>query len=107
MGYTIKQGLAAGLTLNEGDTARSVIQNVALILSTRRGSVPMYREFGLPMEFLDKPLPVARAMAVAEIADAISEFEPRAVLVGVTFEVDAGNPGRALPVVEVEIDAGT
>ena len=52
MTYTVKAGTAA-VALNETDTVKSVLQNIAIILRTRRGSCPLYREFGLPMEFLD------------------------------------------------------
>lgn len=64
----------------ENDTVQSVIQNIALLLNTKRGTVPMYRNFGLPMEFIDKPIDVAETMATVEISDALEEFEPRATL---------------------------
>lgn len=53
--------------LMENDVARSVVQNIALLLNTKKGTVPMYREYGLPMEFIDKPLNAAETMAFAEI----------------------------------------
>ena len=63
-----------------------------------------YREFGLPMRFLDKPTHIARPMIVSEVKEAIEKFEPRATFVRVLFDEDASIPGRVIPTVEVEIN---
>lgn len=103
MTYTVAAG--AALTLNETDPAASVLQNVAIILATRRGSCPLYRDFGISMDFLDRPMPVAKTLAYAEIKEAIETYEPRAQVVNVTFEESPEHPGQLKPVVEVNIDA--
>lgn len=106
MTYTVTAGAAgATLTLNETDTVASVLQNVAIILSTRRGSCPLYRDFGVPMDFLDRPMPVAKTLAYAEIKETIEAYEPRVTVVGVTFEERADTPGLLIPTVEVHINA--
>lgn len=89
--------------LNEADPVRSVLQNVAMILATAQGSCPMYRGFGLPQKFLDKPIPIAIPMMYAEVRDAIDEYEPRAEVIDVTFAIDATTPGRLIPTVEVNV----
>lgn len=104
MTYTVKAGTAA-VALNETDMVKSVLQNIAIILRTRRGSCPLYREFGLPMEFLDRPQPVAKTMAIAEIKEAVEAFEPRATVEDISFEEDANKPGILIPIVEVSINA--
>jgi len=104
MSYMVSSKNLSSITLNESDTVRSVLQNIAIILSTRQLSVPLYRDFGLPMQFVDKPMPVAKPMLIAEITEAIAEFEPRATLLNVTFEIDETVPGRLIPTVEVEIN---
>ena len=63
----------------------------------------MYRHFGLPQNFLDKPIPVAKPMLFAEVKEAVEEFEPRAEVVGISFSEDWGSPGTLIPTVEVEI----
>jgi len=90
----------------ESDKVRSILQNVAIILSTRQGSVPMYRDFGLPMNFVDKPFNVAQPLIISEIVEAIQNYEPRAKVVNVRFIAERGSPDRLVPVVEVEIDEG-
>lgn len=44
------------IRLNDQDAVSSVLHNVALILATPKGTVPMYRDFGLDREFLDMPV---------------------------------------------------
>ncbi len=103
MNYIISTKDLGSITLNETDTVKSVLQNIRIILSTRQFSVPLYREFRLPMQFLDKPIPVAKVLLIAEIRDAITEFEPRANVLNVTVEIDENAPGKVHATVEVEI----
>lgn len=104
MNYLVSTRDLSNLKLLQNDTVSSVIQNIAIILSTRQGTVPMYREFGLPMQFIDKPIPVAKVLMISEITEAIAKFEPRAKLLNVTFEIDENVPGKLIPTVEVEIN---
>lgn len=103
MSYMVSSKNLDSITLNESDPVRSVLQNIAIILSTRQLSVPLYRSFGLPMRFIDKPAAIARPLMIAEIKDAIEEYEPRATVKNVTFEED--EPGKITAIVEVEINA--
>lgn len=88
--------------LNVTERVASVLQNVALILSTVQGTAPMHRDFGLPAELVDLPIPAAKARLTVAIKEALEEYEPRAALVGVRFGGDGVN-GRLEPVVEVTI----
>ena len=99
MAYTVSA--ASEIRLGVTDAVEAVLQNVSMILRTRQGSVPMYRRFGLPQAFLDRPAAAAAPIALAEIKEAVEEFEPRASVLGVTFETD--NSGRMIPIVEVDI----
>ena len=71
MEYTVSATDLANLRLNETDEVKEVLRNVAVILATPKGSVPMYRDFGLDMSFLDKPANVAKNMAVIPVREAI------------------------------------
>jgi phage baseplate assembly protein W len=104
MGYKVNEQSIGTIALNESDATASVLQNVAVILATRKGSVPLYRDFGLSMSFMDRPVEAAKPLIVADIEDALRTYEPRATLIGVTFETDKSTPGRLIPTVEVEID---
>lgn len=85
----------------EDDTAKSVIQNIALLLCTKKGTVPMYREFGIDMEFIDKPIDIAEAIAYKEVTEALERFEPRAKLKNLTFKLS--KEGRMSLAVEVTV----
>ncbi len=104
MSYIVSTKSLDKITLNETDTVASVLQNVAIILSTRQGSVPGYRNFGLPQQFVDKPVNVAKTMLVAEIHEAIAEFEPRATISNISFETDEDAPGKLIPLLEVIVN---
>lgn len=103
MSYTVNATDLKNIRLNETDTLRSVLQNIAIILATPKGSVPLYREFGLSATFLDKPTPKAKMMMRAEVREAIERWEPRAQFVSMTFEERVTQPGTLWPTVEVEI----
>ena len=105
MSYKVSAQSLNKIKLNETDTAASVLQNLAIILSTVQGTVPMYRDFGISQRSVDKPIPVAKAMLIADIEDAIRKFEPRATLRNINFAIDEANPGKLIPTVEVEINA--
>ena len=104
MSYIVSEKDAGRIRLLETDPVQSVLQNVAIILSTRRGSCPMYREFGLPMKFLDKPgTPGMKIIMFAEIDQALKQFEPRASLSRVLPVEDQDFPGRIILTVEVDV----
>lgn len=103
MSYIVRGGGASSYNFNATDTAESVLQNLTLLYGTKQGTVPQYREFGLPMQFIDKPMPVAQVIAVAEITEATDTFEPRAKIISITLEVD-NITGKMIPVVEVDIN---
>lgn len=89
------------ITLNETDRTASILQNISMILQTWQQSCPFYREFGMPMNFVDKPLSVARPIILIEVREAIRRFEPRVEVLGVSAEEDMN--GIIKPEVEVEI----
>lgn len=103
MSYFVTADEGKAITLNEKDDIASILQNVAMILSTPKGSIPMYRDFGVNIEAVDRPVPVAKVMLRSEVKEAVELYEPRAEVVNVTFEQDREDPSRLIPTVEVEI----
>ncbi len=102
MSYFVK-ALSGGINLNPKTTAEEILQNVAIILATKRNTVPLQRGMGLSHEYLDKPILVAQPLLISDIMTAVTEYEPRAQIVNVTFEYDAENSDKLNPVVEVNI----
>ncbi len=70
MSYTVSPSNKRKIKFNVTDPVESVLQNIAVILSTPKGSVPMYRDFGISVDILDRPIPVAKAMMTADIKEA-------------------------------------
>ncbi len=100
MTYQITPGSLGPLQLNETDTVASVLQNVGIILSTREGTVPLYRDFGISPEYMHKPIPAAKALLHAEIKEKVERYEPRVSVVSVSFD-ETGT--GLIPTLEVEI----
>ena len=98
MTYRITPGSLGPLKLNETDTVTSALQNVAIILSTWEGTVPLYRDFGISSEYMHMPIPAAKALLRAEIKEKVERYEPRVSVIGVTFE-ETGN--GLIPTLEV------
>lgn len=83
-----------------------VLQNVAMILTTPQGSVPLRRNWFIDLSLLDTPTPAAQARLSAEIFRAIRDHEPRARIVGpVRFiqSLDDNLDGRMTPAVTIEV----
>ena len=84
-----------------------ILQNVRIIVTTRKGSVPLDRDFGVSWQMVDQPTPRARAELTAEIFQAVSKYEPRARVTRVEFDQTADDEmdGILTPRVQVEIKA--
>ena len=92
---------SGAISLNEPDPVKSILQNVSIILRTWQENVPMFREFGMPMRFVDAPVNAALPTLIVEVREAIQKYEPRAELLSVDFTHDIS--GVLTPVVEVTI----
>ncbi len=104
MAYTVKPGDAGRINLRETDQVKAALQRVAMVLETRKGSVPMYREFGLDWSILDKPMPVAEMLARTMIREAIERWCEDVTVKGISFQRDEAT-GALIPTVEVDIHA--
>lgn len=104
MTYHVSEMDLKSVRLNERDTVYSVLQNVALILATPKGSIPMYREFGLERDFLDMPGPAAETRMLAPVREAVELWEPRATVKDVKFVRSSDGSGRLIARVEIEIN---
>lgn len=78
-----------------------IFQNVRMILTTTKYSVPLDRLFGLDPSIVDMPMPAAQAKLTAEIVRAIHKYEPRCRVVRVWY--DGNMDGRLIPTVRIRI----
>lgn len=97
--------LKQGVDFAPSSEIAEILQNVRTILTTRLGSVPLERDFGLSWEHIDQPINVARALMKAEIIEAVERFEPRAIVEAVSFDesVEDGQDGLTRPRVTISI----
>ncbi len=102
MKYTLTSGNHIPFTLTENNREKSILQNLSILLATRKGTVPMYRDFGIDQSFIDKPQSVVQALALIAVTDAVEKYEPRAKVVGVSVGHD-GVSGKTEIIVEVEL----
>lgn len=79
-----------------------IAQNVKIICTTPKCSVPMDREFGIGAEMLDRPTPKAMALIQAEIIQAVKKYEPRCRVKKVSF--DGNSNGRLNMKVRISIN---
>ncbi len=78
-------------------------QEIRMTLATRKGAVPLDRNFGLSWDFVDMPLPEAMQRMVAEIGRQLEKYVPRIRVRDIAFSSDAPVEGALQPVVTVEI----
>lgn len=79
-----------------------IIQNVRTVLTTRRGSVPLDRSFGIDTALIDLPVTAIKGRLTTEIIEAVERFEPRVEVKEVKFTGDAAD-GAVYPAVKVVI----
>ena len=51
-------------------------RQLALLLSTKAGTMPLDREFGIQMDFVDKPPEVVKSLYTAEVTKKVPQFIP-------------------------------
>jgi len=59
-----------------GGGVRELDRQIALLLSTREGSIPLDREFGLDLDFVDRPAAVVKSLYTAEVTKKVARFIP-------------------------------
>jgi phage baseplate assembly protein W len=96
------EGLPANVTYGLTGVPE-VMQNVREILTTRRGTVPLDRDFGISFDFLDSPINVTRAKAEQEIFLQLKKYEPRAILKQIMWETDVIS-GQIFPSVKLGVN---
>ena len=104
MNYTVSATDLGRLLFAQADTIDAALQHIAIILSTPKGSVPLYREFGLDWSCLDRPMPAATVLMRTQVREAVERWEPRATVLDISFSEDPSKPGVLIPTVEVELN---
>lgn len=73
-----------------GDWMADLDRQIALLLSTREGTMPLDREFGLNMDFMDMPPETAKSLYTAEVTRKVAKFIPAVRVQEITWERTEG-----------------
>lgn len=65
-----------------------IIQNICLILNTYKGTVPLNRNLGVDISFIDTPANVGLIKSKMLIAEAVQRYEPRVEVTSVSIKKD-------------------
>lgn len=79
-----------------------IFQNLRTLYTTVEGTVPLDPEFGININFIDDPVPIAQGKIIAEYSNKTRKFEPRARVKEVSFDVDQST-GNLIPKVVIGI----
>lgn len=81
-------------------------QNLKTLYTTIEGTVPFDRKFGVNIDFIDSPIPIAQGKMIVEYTEKTRRYEPRARVEEVNFEA---NPltGKLIPKVVIQLVSGT
>lgn len=81
------------------DKLAELDRQLALLLSTPEGAMPLDREFGVKMDFVDKPLEVVKSLYTAEVTKKVPRFIPWVRVYEVTWGY--GEQGHIKPKVVI------
>lgn len=70
-----------------------------LLMTTREGTMPLDREFGIDMDCVDRPPEVAKSLYTAEITKKVAKFIPEVRVREVTWS--HGEAGHFIPKVVI------
>ncbi len=72
----------------EADTIAELQRNIETLINTPAGTCPGDRNYGVSVDYVGMPGPVAQNQTALEIIDKVEEYEPRVVVVSVEFGHD-------------------
>ena len=82
------------------DSLADIDRQLNLLLTTRAGTMPLDRDFGLTMDYLDRPAAVSKSLYVAELVEKVGTFLPAIRVREVKWQ--AGADGRVLAKVVID-----
>lgn len=87
--------------IDYSDLDADIVRCLNTLYSTRAGSQPMARDFGIDYDgVVGYPLEVAKNKLALEIIEKTEIYEPRATVTSVDFDVEPSN-GRLIPRIHI------
>ena len=80
-------------------------QEVRTVMTTRKGSVPLDRDFGVDFTVIDEPVNSVKPIYVGEVAAQIERYVPRVEVLSITFKPSPSEAvdGLLRPVAKVRV----
>lgn len=79
-----------------------IIDNLRFLYSTKEGSIPLDRNFGISTKYLDYPIDVAKNYIALEIIEKTEIYAPRIEVEEVNFKEDIN--GMLIPIINITIN---
>ncbi|MDR2946278.1 MAG: hypothetical protein LBV79_05995 [Candidatus Adiutrix sp.] len=100
----IDASLPAEIVLGSRGLA-GLAQEVRTVMTTRKGSLPLDRDFGIDFSIIDRPVNTVLPTYVAEVARQIEKYVPRVQVLSVTFTPSAPDAADGIlhPVARVRV----
>ena len=94
--------MSATYIIDYSDIDSDILRCLNTLYSTRAGSQPMRRAFGIDYDgVVGYPLEVAKNKLALEIIEKTEVYEPRVNVTSVDFDVDVSN-GRLIPIIHLK-----
>ncbi len=109
---TVQEFIAVPAPITSGATGlEGLHQCLRMIVTTMRYSVPLDRGFAQNGSFIDAPLPHAVAQRLADLTEAVEQYEPRVKVVSLRLsnpnaQLEDIVEGRVFPIIRFTLKDG-
>lgn len=107
--FTVNANLPASIVIGATGLA-GLAQEVRTVITTRKGSVPLDRDFGIAWDVIDSPIGSVLPSYIADVAVQIETYVPRVEVLSVEYQPASGGDaakeaadGLLRPVVTVRV----
>ncbi len=90
--------------LQPSTVEEEIAQNIRVILNTIKGTVPLNRNLGLDISFIDEPANTALMRCKFTILEAINKDEPRVEVIDINVQNNKENALNGDFTIEVEVE---
>ena len=88
--------------IDYADIDEDIVRCLNMLYSTRAGSQPMLRDFGIDYDgVVGSPMEVAKNKLALEIIEKTEKYEPRVTVDSVDFKAEVEN-GKLIPIIHIE-----
>ena len=102
MNYMVNINDISDINFAPSNTVEEILQNVKIIVTTLKGTVPLDRTLGIDPKIIDSPIDIIKIKLGSSVIEAINKYEPRAKVKNIFFNSN-GLDGLVIAKIEVSI----